>query len=71
LAIISFVLSSTYFTFNNKIYKQIFGTPMGSPLSPIIADLVMRDLEENVLNSLNIRPIMYYRYVDDIIRTLT
>jgi len=53
---IEFVLSSTYFTFGNRIYKQIFGTPMGSPLSPIVADLVMRDLEEHILNSLDIRP---------------
>jgi len=67
LAAINFVLSSTYFTFNNKIYKQTFGTPMGSPLSPIVADLVMQDLEENILNSLNSRPPLYYRYVDDII----
>jgi len=62
---IEFVLFSTYFTFMNKIYKQIFGTPMGSPLSPIVADLIMRDLEEHVLNSLNIRPTC--RYVDDIV----
>jgi len=64
---VEFVLSSTYFTFGNRIYKQIFGTPMGSPLSPIVADLVMRDLEELILNSLDIRPTLYYRYVDDII----
>jgi len=55
---IEFVLSSTYFTFGNRIYKQIFGTPMGSPLSPIVAGLVMRDLEEHTLNSLDIRPIV-------------
>ncbi|XP_011864472.1 PREDICTED: uncharacterized protein LOC105560198 [Vollenhovia emeryi] len=40
---------------------------MGSPLSPIIADIVMQDLEENILNSLDIKPAIYYRYVDDII----
>jgi len=51
---IEFVLSSTYFTFKNKIYKQIYGISMGSPLSPTVVDLVMRDLEESVLNSLNI-----------------
>jgi len=65
IAAINFILFSTYFKFNNKIYKQTFGTPMGSPLSPIVADLTMR--EENVLNSLNILPILYYRYVDDIL----
>jgi len=40
---------------------------MGSPLSPIMADLVMQDLKEDILNSLNIRPLLYYRYIDDII----
>jgi len=29
---------TTFFSFNNKIYKQAFGAPMGSPLLPIIAD---------------------------------
>jgi len=38
---------------------------MGSPLSPIVAYLVMQDLEENIINNLNV-PILYYCYVDDI-----
>jgi len=67
LTAVRFVLSSTYFTFNNIIYKQTYGTPMGSPLSPIIADIVMQDLETNVLNSINIHLPFYYRYVDDIV----
>jgi len=54
ISIIKFVLSSIFFMFNNVIYKQTFGTPMGSPLSPIIADLVMQDLEVHILNSLNL-----------------
>jgi len=32
---VRFVLNSTFFTFDNIIYKQIFGTLLGSPLSPI------------------------------------
>jgi len=40
---------------------------MGSPLSPVVADLVMQRLECTVISSLNIRPTFYYRYVDDII----
>jgi len=60
-------LYSPFFTFNNKIYKQTYEIPMGSPLSPIIANLVMQDLKEYIINNLNVRPILYYRYVDDII----
>jgi len=67
ITVLKFILSSTFFTFNNIIYKQTFGTPMGSPLSPIIADIVMRDLEESILNRFESIIPLYYRYVDDII----
>jgi len=40
---------------------------MGSPLSPVIADLVMRDLETVCLNKINCQLTLYYRYVDDIV----
>jgi len=60
------ILDSTFFMFNNKIYKQKFGIPMGSPVSPIIADIVMDDLETMALNNLKIKMPFYYRYVDDI-----
>ncbi|KAJ8959261.1 hypothetical protein NQ317_019682 [Molorchus minor] len=33
--------------FNNVIYKQTLGMPMGSPVSPILAQYVMDDLLEN------------------------
>jgi len=70
ISIVKFVLSSTFFTFNNVIYKQTFGTPIGSPLSSIIADLVIQDLEKHVLktlSSLKIKLPIYYRYIDDIL----
>jgi len=49
------------------IYKQNFGTPMGSPLSPIIADIVMQELEDTVLNTVEFPIPIFYRYVDDIL----
>jgi len=63
---IKLILESTVFVFNRTIYKQKFGTPMGSPLSPIIADLVMQDLEANALDTLGYEIPFYYRCVDDI-----
>jgi len=64
---VQFILNSTFFIFDNVIYKQIFDTPIGSPLSPILVDIVMQDLEEKAINNLNIDFPIYYRYVDDIL----
>lgn len=64
------LLNNCEFSFNNVGYKQIFGTPMGSPISPVIAEFVMQYVETSVLAKLqqiDISPIFYYRYVDDII----
>jgi len=61
------ILNSTFFRFNNKYYEQIFGLPMGSPLSPVLADLVIQDLEKNIFQNLNTHIFFYYRYMDDIV----
>ncbi|KAM0728324.1 hypothetical protein ACS0PU_005106 [Formica fusca] len=66
LIAVRLILDSTFFTFNGVFYKQTFGTPMGSPLSPIIADIVLQDLESRALESLKFTPPFYVRYVDDV-----
>ena len=38
---------------------------MGSPISPMLADLVLQDLEEVVLKKLSFKIHSYYRNVDD------
>ena len=70
LAAIQFVFDSTYFIFNGVIYKQTFGSPMGSPLSPAIADLVLVDLEIIALERLPIIVPIYYRYIDDVLMSI-
>ena len=39
---------------------------MGSPFSPVLADIVMDDLEKDRLSNLDFEVPVYFRYVDDI-----
>ncbi|XP_011858290.1 PREDICTED: uncharacterized protein LOC105555858 [Vollenhovia emeryi] len=66
LRAIDLILSSTSFSFDSQFYDQIFGSSMGSPLSPILADMVLDDLETHCLQSLNITLPAFFRYVNDI-----
>ena len=64
---VEFILNSTFFKFNNEFYNQVFGTPMGSSISPIIAEIVMVDLKSEILPSFDFVIPWYFRYVDDTI----
>lgn len=61
------VLSKCEFSFKGEFYRQTFGSPMGSPVSPAAANLVMEHIESNVLKHFDFEIPFYYRYVDDII----
>jgi len=60
------VLSSASFKFDGRCYEQTYGSPMGSSLSPILADIIMDDLEIQCMKKLDFRMCSYYRFVDDI-----
>nr|VZI09946.1 unnamed protein product [Spirometra erinaceieuropaei] len=53
----------TFFTFNNRVCEQKKGTPMGSPLSGLIAEAVLQRLERLVFRSSSSK--FWARYVDD------
>lgn len=65
--LVKFVFDSNYFTYNNTFYSQIFGCPMGSNLSPIIARLVMDYVLDKILSTLPFEIPFIKKYVDDII----
>ena len=64
--LLDFILTTTYFTFRGKIYRQLFGTAMGSPVSPIAATIFMEALEQKVIATtpMDCRPKLWLRYVE-------
>ena len=60
-------LIKTAFSCNNKLFKQIDGVSMGSSLGPVLANIIMTELEKIVVSDLiNSGLIKFYiRYVDD------
>ncbi|XP_047036625.1 uncharacterized protein LOC124642305, partial [Helicoverpa zea] len=54
-------LTSGYLLWNNHFYTQVDGVAMGSPVSPIVADIFMEDFEERALQSAPVTPKFYKR----------
>ena len=47
--LVEMYLRSTYFCFQGEIYEETEGVAMGSPLSPIVANIFMEDFEGKAL----------------------
>ena len=63
--LLNLCLTSTYFQYNGKHYKQLHGTAMGSPVSVVVAEIVMQNIEEQALATYTRTVPLWLRYVDD------
>ncbi|XP_073231504.1 uncharacterized protein [Porites lutea] len=63
--LLNLCLTSTYFQYNGKHYKQLHGTAMGSPVSVVVAEIVMQHVEERALATCRQTIPLWLRYVDD------
>ena len=60
------VLKNNYFTHDEKIFKQIRGTAMGTRFAPSYAILAMAEFEELALSNSELNPETWWRFIDDI-----
>ena len=51
ILLLEFSLKITYFSFQDQFYEQVKGAAMGSPVSPIVANLYMEYLEQKALST--------------------
>ena len=48
IELLEFTLTTTYLQFKGQIYRQKFGAAMGSPVTPLVADIHKEYLEQTV-----------------------
>ena len=51
ISLLEFCLKTTYFQFQGQFFEQLQGAATGSPVSPIVANLIMEDFEIKAINS--------------------
>lgn len=60
------ILELNNFEFDGVHYVQVSGTSMGTRIGPNYANIFMAHLESNFLDTQNLKPMYYKRYIDDI-----
>jgi len=60
-----YCVRNTYFQYKDQYYKQVDGMAMGSPLSPVLCNIFMSELEVNAMSKSAKKPTIWLRYVDD------
>ena len=65
ILLLEFCLKNIYFSFQDQFYEQVEGAAIGSPVSPIVANLYMEYLEQKPLSAAPQPPRFWCRFVDD------
>ena len=61
-----FVLKNNYFEFNGKVKQQISGTAIATKFAPPYACIFMNEVETSFLETQEMKPLVWFRYIDDV-----
>ena len=61
-----FLLKNNYFEFDRSVYQQVSGTAIGTKFAPPYACIFMDRLENEILDTQILKPLVWLRYIDDI-----
>ena len=64
---LSLILQENSFQFNGKDYLQTHGTAMGTKLAVAFANIFMVKIEKEILRQSDTKPIVWKRFIDDVI----
>ncbi|XP_055691261.1 uncharacterized protein LOC129794533 [Lutzomyia longipalpis] len=67
MKVVQLCLTSGYFAYGGQCYAQVDGVAMGSPISPIVADIAMQRVLDVVLEGSALRVDFLKKYVDDLL----
>ena len=66
-----FVIKNNYFEFNWNVKKQISGTTIGYKFATPYACIFMDQVENEFLKTQKHKPLVWFRYIEDVIFTWT
>lgn len=67
LKFFDFILKNHFVKFDGKVFRQINGVAMGTPLAPPFANIALAYLENSVISKYSTHISFYKRYIDDIV----
>ena len=53
------------FSFKNTLYRLVFGAPMGSCISLVVANIFMAYVEKTAIDTFHTPPTLWIRFVED------
>ena len=68
--LLQFCLKSTEFVHGGVHYKQLDAVAMGLPVSPVVSDILMNELEKKAFEELQAPPRIWHWFVDDVISVI-